>query len=162
MAERETKVDTLELKFKELETECLECIRTKWTEDPVQGANVEISANEDSYLTLSLNSDGKWTLNLNELLSAEGAVVGEGGEKELGKNPPLDTLLFYYAALDNNFLGLVLKWLKTDRFDEMAHKYVARNRKRLANGLMGDMQELINESKGMPELALDGESTHEV
>jgi len=100
-----------------------------------RGVNIEIDANNNTGVILSLDSDGIWEASVDVFFY------------EIGEVPPLNDVLRYSALLGDNFPKLVRKWKEKDRLLEMASNYVKRNRRSLAENLFSSMQGLIDDSE---------------
>jgi hypothetical protein len=139
MTERVENKDALEQEFRDLEAKCLECIRTHWKDDSGRGVSIEIEANNDTGLILSLSDDETWT----------GSSGMEGWE--IGIKPPLNDLLDHFALIDEDegYLFIVQNPLKAGDQKDLREEYLnlERNRQRLGRGLMDAMQNLLDESK---------------
>lgn len=148
MAETERKTDIvedrLEQEFRELETKVMERIRVFFADEIKKGPGVtlEVAADNDIPYILFLNSDGRWSAEIQDVgisWDADGKANFEDKTKswEIGEKPSLSNLLnAYLTVIDPAFRGLSL---------EMREQQIHGNTEKLTRDILGDLQELLDE-----------------
>jgi hypothetical protein len=136
--------DRLEKEFRDLETKVVERIRVFFADEVKKGPGVvlEIAADNDIPYILFLNSDGKWSVEVQNVgisWDAHGKAKIEDKTKtwELGVRPSLSSLLNAYLTVnDPAFRDLDL---------EMREQQIHGNKVKLTTELTQDLQELLKE-----------------
>ena len=152
MAETELKSDMvedrLEQEFGELETKVVNRIRVFFADEIKKepGVTLEIAADNntpnDTPYILFLNSDGKWSFEVQDIgisWDADGKAKIEDKTKswEIGEKPNLSNLLnAYLLVTDPAYRGLDL---------EMRDRQIYGNKEKLTGELTQDLQELLDE-----------------
>jgi len=148
MAETERKTDIieneLEKKFRELETRVVERIGVFFADEIKKGPGVtlEVAADNDIPYILFLNSDGRWSAEIQDVgisWDADGKANFEDKTKswEIGEKPTLSNILNAYLT--------VVDPSSRDCDPLMRERLLQGNKEKLTSELTQDLQELLDE-----------------